>query len=270
MNTSKWIPYDAVVPLMLTNKEKFEDGPFHVGTAFWVKFPPYDDVFLITARHCLFDGEIQKGNLSVPLEQREGCTVAVRFSHLIQDNSENPEDIIICVVDPDRKEQLELLAPRCLPLDHQYDVDMRLTAMLAAKGKLRTVGFPGSDKEIDYDNKTAFARPRGFIGTLTHLEENGRYRLERASWADADGHMEGFSGSPIIDLVATEINLNSLPSKVIPTEDGRVVIAFKTDEDTPHRAVPAGILVTGSNNIAHFVPINVVTNLIAEYLVSKL
>lgn len=255
---------------MLTNKELFDGGPFYAGTAFWVKFPPYNDVFLVTARHCLFtpDGA-EKGYLSIPLEQREDCTTAVSFSCSFQENSTNPEDIIIYVVDPERKEQLEILAPRCLSLDHQDDVDDRLTAMLAIKGKLRTVGFPGSDKEIDYNNGTAYARPRGFIGKLANLENNGWYRLEQATWTDADGNMAGYSGSPIIDLVPTEINLNSFPDKVVPTEDGKLAICFKSDENTHHRAVPVGVLTSGSNNIAYFVPINIVTNLIAGYLLSK-
>ena len=271
MNSSKWIPWKSVVPLMLTNREVFADGPFYVGTAFWVKFPPYDDVFLVTAWHVIFDektGEL-KGSLSVPIEQHPDCRTLVRFSAIYHEHAEHPEDVVICVVDPEQKEQLEQIGPRCLVLDHQDDIADHLTAILALNGKLRTVGFPGSDKAIDYDNGTAYARPRGFNGVLVEQVENGRYRLDQASWKDADGDMDGYSGSPILGLFPTEMDLDSLPRKMAPTKDGRIAVYYDSNENIPHRAVPVGVLVTGSNNIAHFVSINVATELIACYLREK-
>lgn len=271
MNSSKWIPWESVVPLMLTNRDLFPDGPFYAGTAFWVKFPPYDDVFLVTARHVLFDektGE-KKGRLSVPLEPTPDCRTAVCFSEIIHEHAEHPEDVAICVVDHEQKEQLEIIGPRCLALDHQDDIADHLAAILALRGKLRTVGFPGSDKAIDYDNRSAYAQVRGFIGVLTEQAKSGWYRLEQTTWKGTDIEIKGFSGSPILGLFPTELGPGSLPRKMAPTKDGRVAVCYDSDENTPHRAVPVGVLVTASNNIAHFVPINVTTESIACYLRKK-
>lgn len=270
MNSSKWIPWQSLVPLTLTDKENFSEGPFYSGTGFWVCFPPFEHVFLVTARHCIFheNGNL-KGKLNIPLDPNPSCTTGVSFLGMLQDDSECQDDVAVFVVDPARKEQLEKIRQRSMKLGHQEDVDERLACMVAIKGKLRTAGFPYSDKEIDYKSGTAFARVRGFIGVLTGRSGDGRYILEQATWKDADGDMQGYSGSPIIDLIPTEIDLNAYPDKIIPTADGKVAIAFKSNEDTPHRPMPVGVLVTGSNNIARFISINVVTGLIDDYLLAK-
>jgi uncharacterized protein YcgL (UPF0745 family) len=44
-NTSQYIPYESVAPIMLENP-LYPEYPFFSGTGFFLQFPPYDDIFL--------------------------------------------------------------------------------------------------------------------------------------------------------------------------------------------------------------------------------
>lgn len=45
MNTKEFMPFESVVPIMITNKE-YPEYPFFEGTGFFAKFDPYDEIFL--------------------------------------------------------------------------------------------------------------------------------------------------------------------------------------------------------------------------------
>ncbi len=254
MNTSAYIPYDCVSPIIVKNEE-YPDYPFFHGTGFFVQFKPHDYVFFITAKHCTHAPDNNElGYVKVAVEQ-ENCTQQILFKECLMGGVrglkiEDLEDIVIYVVDDSKKEQMEALKKRCIRLIHQQDVDTILDMVLSEKRKLRTVGFPAtSEKVIDYASSTATAPSRGFYGNVTGRSEDGLlYTMENLNWKDNDGKLDGFSGSPVIEF---------LPERMI------VDFPPKPEDIEP---VPVGIIVMGSNGIAKFLTINVVTNIIAGYI----
>jgi hypothetical protein len=114
-------------------------------------------------------------------------------------------------------------------------VDVILDSVGTNNGNLSTVGFPSVSKHIDYDKPQAISQPRGFYAKVRRDNDlENRYKLIGGSWKD--GEPNGFSGSPIIELLLTT--------------EGKV------------QSILVGILLTES----HFISINVATNLIAEYI----
>ena len=241
MNIAEYMPHESI-SLILIKNENFPDIPFLSGTGFFVRIDPYEDIFFVTAKHCVYDGEDNlKGELLVHERLEKDCNTKVIFSELFfgKRYSENYiDDIEIYHVDKRNKEQNEILRKRSIRLINQYEVSCYLDILMKQKGKLRTIGFPGAFKHIEYDDKKLHAWARGFWGKLTKSsEDSGLFTLEDINWKAEQNDLGGFSGSPIIDFV------------------------FPTKEP-----VPLGVIITGSNNIVQFLSINIVTNLILNYL----
>lgn len=240
MNTSQYVPFESVAPIMLESS----GWTFFSGTGFFVFFPPFDDVFFVTARHCVIapDGS-EKGVLKIPYDSdqqdREAILFETRLEAKYRGEDGEMEDITVYVVGDVPPERRAILRQRALRLEHQDDVQALIDRHLLTQERLRTVGFPSVSKEIDYDNSQATVRPRGFHGRLTNKTGlRDRYKIDGLNWQN--GATEGFSGSPVL---AWGINLKG---KVQP--------------------VPIGMLVTGSDEDVSFLSINAATNLIAEYL----
>ena len=251
MNTAEFIPYESVAPIMITNEE-YPEYPFYSGTGFFAKFLPYNEVFFVTARHCTYDSNGQQiGRLDIPLEPVPTCTKRISFSAELTgavNEKSGVEDIIIYVVDKERGEQIELLSNRCLRLIHQEDANTIINLSLEGKGKLRTVGFPSISKNIDYVDLSAIAQPRGFNGNVIQRSDDGlRFTMENLNWGD--DNLFGFSGSPMIELLPT---FNSTVPDSIQLEP-----------------VPVGIIITGGNNIVRCLSINMVTDIIAHYIIQQ-
>jgi len=240
LNTSKYIPYQSVSGIILKH-EDHPEYPFFSGTGFFAYFPPYETIFFITARHCVVDSNgVPKGNLTIPLYLDGDNKEAVPFLCYIEtsyhDDPDEMEDVVAYVVDDIPKEKHDLLIKRALRLQHQDDINTIIEAIIANKGKIRTVGFPDVSKSIDYESNQATLQPRGFHA---HLAGEGHFKnwfkIENGNWKEES--LNGFSGSPILALC--------------PTIDGQVL------------AIPIGIFLTTSQ----FLSINVATNLIASYIV---
>lgn len=238
-NTSKYIPYECISGIMI-EREDYPEYPFWSGTGFYAFFPPYGEIFFITARHCIYDGENElKGKIKVSLRMNGISKEAVPFKSILAtkyfDDPANFEDVAVLVVGDLPEEDKKILMKKSLQLQHQEDVERIIESIISIDGNIRTVGFPSVSKEIDYENNKAESRPRGFHGKISGKGEfKNWYKFKCANWDE--GELSGFSGSPILEL----IQISS--GKVIP--------------------LPIGVMVTESN----FVSINVVTDLIAEYI----
>jgi hypothetical protein len=245
MNTAHLIPFHSISPILLKN-EDFPNFPFFSGTGFFVNFPPYEDVFFVTAKHCALNHDnSSKGIIDVPLQKNQECKLKIIFTGylLIKTNPDDDvEDVIVYVVDKACNNQLELLKDRCLRLLNQDSVNRILTLSLIMNGKLRAVGYPGVEgKAIDYENKHGTVQPRGVIGELSAVEEDGYwYTLNNINWQVANGDMEGFSGSPILEF--------------IPVASDAIEV------------IPVGVFSTGNGGVIRFIKINAVTDAIEAYL----
>lgn len=241
-NTSKYIPYECVSGIMIES-ENFPEYPFWSGTGFYSFFPPYEEIFFITARHCIYDEKDElKGKVKVSLRMDGVCKEVVPFEKILEtkyiDDPTDFEDIAVLVVGEMPKEDKDFLMGRALRLQHQDDVDKITHFIISINGNIRTIGFPGVSKEIDYENNKAEICPRGFHGKIDGEGEfKNWYKFKHANWKD--GELTGFSGSPILELIPVG------PNEVTP--------------------VPIGVMVTESQ----FISINVATNLIAEYIKSE-
>ena len=241
-NTCKYIPYECVSGIMI-EQESSPEYPFWSGTGFYSFFPPYEEIFFITARHCIYNGKDGlKGNVKVSLRMDEVCKEAVPFDCLLEtkyiDDPNSFEDVAVLVVGEMLKEDKDYLMGRALRLQYQDDIDKIINLIMSINGNIRTVGFPGVSKDVDYENNKAEMRPRGFHGKIDGEGElKNWYKFKHSNWKD--GELSGFSGSPILELIQVG------PNEVIP--------------------VPIGVMVTKS----HFISINVATNLIAEYIKSE-
>jgi hypothetical protein len=240
MNTSKYIPYEIVSGIILENVN-YPEFPFLSGTGFFAYFPPHEDIFFITARHCMVDGEGKlKGNIKIPLHLEGESKEAIPFSHYLETSYRNEpsekEDIIVCVVGDVSNENRRLLMKRAIRLQYQDDVDTILDSIISSKGKIRTVGFPDVSKSIDYDANQATFQPRGFHANLVGKGAfKNWYKIEKGNWKESS--LNGFSGSPILALC--QITENEV------------------------LAIPIGIFLTTSN----FISINVATDLIENYII---
>lgn len=245
MNTSEFIPFDSVAPILLESSAH-PDWPFFSGTGFFVHFPPFNDIFFVTAMHCVRSPKNEElGNLKIKYHHNQVGNDVVQFEEylLVADAAgKELEDVAIYVARDLGNEKTELLRKRALRLQHQEDAAALIDAIVQARQKVRTVGFPGVSKEIKYDEAVAVVQPRGFHGIL---EDSAgvvnHYKISEINWKD--GELDGFSGAPIIAFC--------------PNLSGQVNV------------IPIGVLITGSAKAAKFLSINVVTDSIACYLVGK-
>lgn len=242
-NTSQWIPYESVVPITLKNNQ-FPDFPFLSGTGFFVVFPPYNHVFLVTARHCVFDNNsISRGVIRIPWKNSEDCTEAIRFSDCLTGKTETSgefiEDVAVFVVEEMPQDKMTYLTDRAIKLQHKDNVNFILNHICERRENLRIVGFPGCSKYIDYDDRRLTAVPRGIYGKITKesMKADG-YEVSELNWKE--GGLDGFSGSPVLSL-----HQNS---------SGGV---------TP---VVVGVVITGSPERFSAVNINIATDLISCWI----
>lgn len=247
MNTAHLIPKRCISPIII-RADEHPDLPFFGGTGFFVYFPPYKNIYFLTARHCIYDqdGTI-KGKVEVKLNDDSNCNLAVPFNEHLMVLESNPpsefEDVVALTVGPLSEVEQEELFDRALRLPDQSDADLLLNNLVTLRGKVRTVGYPGASKEIDYDKNHATVQPRGIVGTVTKKSSDEKmFTVEELNWKD--GEISGFSGSPVIEFV--------------PGQQGEIV------------ALPIGILLTGTKNeIFKFLNINIATNLISEWIIES-
>jgi hypothetical protein len=245
LNTSQYIPVDSVAPIILES-----DIPdkilYFSGTGFFAYFPPYEDIFFITAKHCTIDNNNEeRGALKIKYHpNQDGNEVIIFDEYFLTKSSEEeePEDLVIYVVGSVTSENRKILKDRALRLQHQDEAKLIIDSLVQNKGKVRTVGFPSVSKEICYEEMRAVVQPRGFHGTLNgESRMENRYQVDDLNWKE--GGLDGFSGAPILALC--------------PTVGGEVL------------RIPIGVLLTGSAICAHFLSINVATNSIANYIANK-
>lgn len=230
----------------MLKSDECPEFPFYSGTGFFVVFPPYEWVFFVTARHCIFSSDDkQMGHLQIPWRNSEGCKEAVYFSDCLtaktRYSGELFEDVCVFVVGDMPQEELLHLSKRALRLQHQDNVDIILREIDRRRENLRIVGFPGCSKEINYDAQRAIATPRGIYGKIMpNSLKRDEYEVHDLNWTD--GELNGFSGSPVLSLHPT-----------------------LSDDVTP---VVVGVVVRGSSRRFAAVNINVATSLIAAWIVT--
>jgi hypothetical protein len=257
-NTAKYLPFQCISPNLVKNPD-FPDYPYLRGTGFFCKFPPYDYIFYVTARHCLLnDNESEiKEFLKIPYSEKSSTEPpkAIVFSEYLStvDKSEkNNEDILIFVVDNKciTEEEKETLNRRSLSLRHQDDIDTLIKMLCDNNENIRTIGFsqPNSDENDEHtsisyeENQQLIARPRGFYGKIRKTSKfENRYGFEESNWKDEE--YRGFSGSPVLALLP--INFTSVQPIII------------------------GVMLTATKTRGEFLSINVATNLIAAYINNK-
>lgn len=241
MNTSKYIPYESVSGIILETSDSPE-FPFMSGTGFFAHFPPYKEIFFITARHCVVSDQGEAfGEIRIPFcneeESGECIPFCCRLETSYTNGEDEREDVAIYVVDEIPEERRDLLLKRALRLQHQDTVDSILEYVISNNENIRTVGFPSVSKGIDYDSQKGTFRPRGFYAKVLGASSFDHwYRIDKGNWKEES--LEGFSGSPVLALC--------------PNQDGKIL------------AIPVGIFLTREN----FLSINPATNLIANYILS--
>lgn len=232
-NTAEFIPVESICPILLQS-EDFPEYPYLSGTGFFVHFPPYEDIFFVTARHCTIDDSTGKPRGTVILTAPNNQRIEISHSFQARYDPETIEDIIVYKVDNPRDETKSV----ALRLQHQDDAETMIRLSIGEKQNLRVVGFPSSDKEYDHDTKLLNAQPRGFYGKIgKKLKNRDTYTFDCINWKQSD--LGGFSGSPVLALV--------------PDGSGEVL------------RIPLGVLILGTSKAQHFLSINLVTNTIANY-----
>lgn len=229
----------------------FPDYPFFRGTGFFVKFSTYQDIFFVTARHCIKnnDNSDLSNILQIPINTEKFKNQSVPFSSYLEtryasdENESDREDVIVFVVSDNISNEIRnILLDRALPLQNQENVNLIINDIISQKGKVRSVGFPDIATNIDYDANQSVIQPRGFHADLIEKGDlENRYKIDNLSWKE--GSLNGFSGSPILAFC-----------QIPKIKNGKLVFNIV--------ATPIGVFVTSK----YFISINVVTNLIGEYL----
>lgn len=244
---------------MLENYD-FPDYPFFSGTGFFVMFPPYEYIFYITAKHCFTKYSDNKftEKLKIPYEysslektskfQNQAIIFSEYLTMKYTEQDDDYEDVLIFIVDNSiSQEKKEILKERALTLQHQDDINQILNNLCSINGNIRTVGFPSTSKDINYDDGSSNIQPRGYFGKISKTSKSkNMYGFENPSWKE--NAYNGFSGSPILEIMP------------IKKQNGTLNI----------EAIPIGILLTATKTRGEFLSINVATDLIAQYIVGKL
>lgn len=237
------MPHDSVVPIII-EPEINHEYYFFSGTGFFVKFNPYKNIFLVTAKHCVLNSENQpEGDLKIKLNSNPECNKVVPFNLGIigkLNNEDFPEDVIVYEVGEIEDENRKVLEGRALPLYRQDYVEDLIKVISFGKQNVRILGYPSVSKEIDYENNLAIAQSRGIVGKAVHATDNMRWiTVEDLNWKE--GYISGFSGSPVFALISDVVKVQT---------------------------IPIGIVSTGNEKSFKFISINVATNLIEKYLSS--
>ena len=255
-NTSKHLPYHCISPNIVMHPDH-SDAPYLRGTGFFCKFPPYEYIFYVTAGHCfLKDGENEFDQyLKIPysLESSVAPPKAIVFSEYlttVDDSVGYNEDILVFVVNIEDicDEEMAVLDERALPLKHQDEIDELINILCDNNENIRTIGFsqPMYGKADEHtsivygENPQLIATHRGFYGKIRRTSVFiNRYGFECSNWKEEE--YRGFSGSPVI----------ALPSPINSMHVEPVII---------------GVMLTATKVRGEFLSINVVTNLIAAYI----
>jgi hypothetical protein len=245
-NTSQFIPFNSISFNILMDIEQRE-YPFYSGTGFFVYIEPYEEIFYVTAKHCFKDSfeKLTDGKMKLQIFIEEQSNELVQFDNVFGafDPEDNDDiDILIFSVSKDlEKDKISLLKNRALKLIHQDDVNTVVNLILVNNENVRTVGFPQISKELDYNKKVSKVQPRGFFAKISKKNNDKNvYYFENTNWQDK---YDGFSGSPILALC--------------PTFDGKF------------EPMVLGIILTATETKGTFLSINIVTNTILQYLLSK-
>lgn len=240
-----YIPYYCIAPIVSYDnldglEDSFQAAGF-TGTGFFVFCPGYENIFFITARHCVVkqDGNVYD-RILIPLGDESKKNVRVS-QYLMGSSSKNPndiEDVIVMVVEPRSQSEREYLRKRCLRLQNQDNVEKFIDFIMKNNTNVKILGYPGHSKELDHENRMINCDPRGIYGPIskTFQKNNHLYNVKpKKEIEDPDG----FSGSPAIGMIAS-----------------------KTDVDI----ILLGIVTNGNKNCVNFWNINVVTDIVLNFL----
>lgn len=254
-------PTECVSPNLMS-LEDLEEFPGFCGTGFFAR--RHDEVFYVTARHCLSkqtDADIASLVARLHIPYRLTCTTAttndyVQFDEVISlkhDSDDIPGQFLdVLVITISRSTDASLyqtllaravkLPPNGQWLDNFVQHPNVNTDFNNGKGILFTaIGYPknGTASNIEYHEGQAVeiltqsAKIEGHLGKGTGID---RYMLKDVSW---EGDLDGFSGSPII-------------------------VGFENENG--YNYALAGMLVSGGPKKAQFIRISLIT----EVLKSKL
>ncbi|MCH7417456.1 hypothetical protein [Pseudomonas mosselii] len=255
MNSFHLMPFEAIAINEVVDST-FPELPGVCGTGFFCHFPPFLQIYYVTARHCLINAELNSAD-NLRVRHSSSPNEYITFSHYFStgytnQNDNELEDILVFKVhDRVTSRQKNALLQAALTLPHQDDVEAHISELQSSKAaKVRVIGFPrGADdaNQIDYDseNPQLISQPRGFNGFLqsNNSKLTNRYTIDNSNWKLPS--YDGFSGAPVLSML--------VPAGVEPS------IARKEDIIT----VPIGVVLTATSHCTNFLSINVVTDLIA-------
>lgn len=208
------------------------------GTGFFVYCPPYENnIFFVTARHCLLDHSgIFKNDPIIPYtlsgKPNDPIINFVDFLEYSSDSSHNKDDIIVGIIKKNKPKYNLILKERALRLNNQDDIDSLLKQ---SEANFITTGYPRAYSGIDYDAKTIKAIPKTIRGKFRKVDQQQHYyEIYDTDWTEKS--LDGFSGSPIL---------------------------YGTNKNKP---ILLGIL----TNKSRFLSINLVTDTIIKYLNGKI
>lgn len=89
INVQQYMPFKSICPLSLIMKGEDNSRTLFLlgGTGFFVYFPPYDDVYLVTANHCFKDNpdyfDNDKYLFAIPIYTNVEESKLIRFEEII-------------------------------------------------------------------------------------------------------------------------------------------------------------------------------------------
>lgn len=221
-----------------------ENYRYFSGTGFFVYCPPYEnDIFFVTARHCLKKHSKLNNKIDIIKEPIIPYTLSgtpnspiikfIDFLEYSSDNSRYEDDIIVLVIDKSDYENYSTLKQRALRLSNQNDID---SILIKEEADFITVGYPFDYKKSLDDEKVKLAIPKTFSGQFKKVnQQQNYYEMYNTNWSEKS--ISGFSGSPVF------YNIDSLPEPIL-----------------------LGLI----TNEKRFLSINLVTDTITKYLYGKI
>lgn len=246
MNFNALLPHNAVSPVMLLD-ETTAEYPFFSGTGFWAKWHSSENVFFITAKHCIQKDGVERSevDLIVKLHNDGICTQDVPIKTKIMGKFSDDdffEDVVVFDVDIKKMniDDQKILRNKAILLPHPRLSTYLIDGHVKGKQKIRITGYPTNGKDVDYDRKEARAQARGVVGTVSEYASNlNVITVKDINWRE--GELGGFSGSPVF--------------AVVPNNSEILIITI-------------GIVLQGNSEQFNFMPIDVATNIIEAYLVN--
>jgi|GEM_PF-4885189 len=192
-----WLPYKSVFPIGIINQE-CPEWPAFTGCGFFVRFPPYDHIFFVTAKHCVMgNDEKLMGGIAILLHGDFGNYKTIHITNYFLgktfESEKFYEDILISNIDVADESLRSYIEAVSLDVANQEFIDCMFSSYDKAAVLVHALGFPDCLRS-EYDPNAIEFTSASVSGKVNKLHYKGE-GIE-VQWFNDNYYkkLSGFSG----------------------------------------------------------------------------